>query len=299
MKAILIVPMFCLAMGLATGCTDNPDEEQQPKVEYIFAEGLLIRDFSNNSCHEGQMGKWLSSLSNKLDAKLTEEVLKIEAEQLHQVGQQQREDDQRSYDAVGGKPFRRVRRVFNQLKPHLQRRDLKYEVRLVQHRKLPSLVNAWVNADGLVLITKPMVDFVRSDDELAFILSHELSHLENWHPDKQLALDGVISGAIPDESIIKFLKKSADKILNSMNQRDEVIADRAALFLMNEAGYDPQAALDVFRRLELATNEGEQANVLFHNFFSSHPYNFTRFDCINRYIYESRIENDFEEISLR
>jgi hypothetical protein len=100
-------------------------------------------------------------------------------------------------------------------------------VRLARNPK----VNAFSNGHD-VIVTTAMLDFVRSDDELALIIGHELSHFILGHPpmrdgDKLLASIGVRSGV--------FWKR-------------EEAADRMAMRLMAAAGYDLDAVIPFWRR---------------------------------------------------
>jgi len=92
-------------------------------------------------------------------------------------------------------------------------------------------VNAFSNGHDVV-VTTAMLDFARSDDELALIIGHEMAHFILGHPpmhtsDKLLASIGIRSGI--------FWKR-------------EEAADRLALRLMAAAGYDLDAAIPFWRR---------------------------------------------------
>ena len=92
-------------------------------------------------------------------------------------------------------------------------------------------VNAFSNGEDVV-VTTAMLDFVRSDDELALIIGHEMAHFILRHPpmhssDKLLASIGIGSAV--------FWKR-------------EEAADRLALRLMAAAGYDLDAAIPFWRR---------------------------------------------------
>ncbi|MEA3002037.1 MAG: hypothetical protein QOH81_825 [Sphingomonadales bacterium] len=100
-------------------------------------------------------------------------------------------------------------------------------VRLARNPK----VNAFSNGHD-VIVTTAMLDYVRSDDELALVIGHELGHFILGHPpmhggDKLLASIGIGSGM--------FWKR-------------EEAADRMALRLMAAAGYDLDAAIPFWRR---------------------------------------------------
>ncbi len=78
-------------------------------------------------------------------------------------------------------------------------------------------------ADGdLVRVTSGMMNYVADDNELAAVVAHELSHNLLSHPASLAA--------------VKYRKTSAIKAT-------EDDADRLSIWLMHNAGYDPNAAL--------------------------------------------------------
>ena len=81
-------------------------------------------------------------------------------------------------------------------------------------------------ADGhQIRVTSGLIDFVASDDELAAVAAHELAHNLLDHPPGSAA---------------KRKNKSSDSI--------EFEADRLSVWLMVNAGYDPQAAVRFWQR---------------------------------------------------
>jgi predicted Zn-dependent protease len=84
-------------------------------------------------------------------------------------------------------------------------------------------------ADGdQVRVTSGLIDFLTEDDELAAVIAHELAHNQLGHPAQ---LDG--------------LKKGRAKLV----RETEIEADRLAVWLLANAGYDPQAAIRMWTRL--------------------------------------------------
>jgi Zn-dependent protease with chaperone function len=103
-------------------------------------------------------------------------------------------------------------------------------VLLPSHRR-----NAW--ADGTyVVVTTAMLDFVRNDDELAFVVAHELAHDILGHRDR-LDAAGVPRG------LLRSLGVGAKRV-----RETEIEADRFAVRLMAAAGYRPAAAVEFWSR---------------------------------------------------
>jgi beta-barrel assembly-enhancing protease len=93
------------------------------------------------------------------------------------------------------------------------------------------------SADGdIVGITVPMLAFMVDDDELAAILAHELSHNLLEHR-RRLNEAGVQRG------LMQQLGRNARLTLAT-----EIEADRLSIWLMANAGYDPQGAVRFWTR---------------------------------------------------
>jgi len=107
-------------------------------------------------------------------------------------------------------------------------------------------VNAF-DTGGHVVMTTAMLDFVTSDDELAVVLGHELSHGILGHPPMRTE-EGVLAG----------FGIGAATLWNR-----EADADRLGLRLMAAAGYDLKAAIPFWHRY-LTKYDGPQL-------FRSHP----------------------------
>jgi Zn-dependent protease with chaperone function len=92
-------------------------------------------------------------------------------------------------------------------------------------------VNAFATGRTVVM-TLAMLDFLRSDDELAVVLGHELAHNIFGHPATR-----------SEEGILRGLGIKA----SAMWRREEA-ADRFGLRLMAAAGYDLDAAIPFWQR---------------------------------------------------
>ncbi len=122
--------------------------------------------------------------------------------------------------------------------------------------KTPKIINAFSNQyNKKVFISKGMLPYIENDDELAYILSHELSH-------SQEAYDG-------------FIKLMA---MNANSKKYEYKADLNGIDYMVKAGYNPVAAIIMGNRIldEPLWDWG---------FLSSHPKGSKRLVEMYKYIY--------------
>ncbi|MGC9490283.1 MAG: M48 family metallopeptidase [Thermovirgaceae bacterium] len=133
-------------------------------------------------------------------------------------------------------------------------RNLTYSFRLVADDR----PNAFTIPGGVIYVTTGMLDFVRSDDELAAVLSHELVHADRDHVMKQVArnqklsvaslLVTVASGGAATVAILSNLLAVA--VQNDYGRDFESEADRGSVQILYAAGYSPSAAVTILERLK-------------------------------------------------
>ena len=119
------------------------------------------------------------------------------------------------------------------------------------------LVNAFAAPGGFIFISTGMLNFLESEDELAFVLAHEIGHIELDH-----GLNAVIQKTSGD-----LFKKGAggmgvsdsffggmiDFAENGYSKDLEMEADGRGAILAARAGYDVNAALNVIKKFEKKT----------------------------------------------
>jgi Zn-dependent protease with chaperone function len=121
---------------------------------------------------------------------------------------------------------------------------------------------------------------MRSDDEIAFVLSHEMSHHIAGHLPKQqqqqmlgaLILGGLVAaagnpmtgGPASDQAISQAMDVGAYLGARSYSQTYELEADTLGAFIAARAGYDPERGAQIFARPALADAGGPPI-------LSSHP----------------------------
>ncbi len=119
-------------------------------------------------------------------------------------------------------------------------------------------------AHGHIAVIYPaMVDFLKSDDQLAFILSHEMAHDVMHHSDKKRhnayfgaaigLLADIAAGAENVNSKGTFGNTGERAAVNAYSPQFEAEADYVGLYIMARAGYNIDKAPDVWRIMS-ATN---------------------------------------------
>jgi hypothetical protein len=94
------------------------------------------------------------------------------------------------------------------------------------------------SADGRVVsITQGVMDFTRNDDELAFVIGHELSHNILGHRD-------FLDSTHTSRGMLSGLGHNGSRIRDTERQ-----ADYFGVYLTAWAGYDPHAAASFWKRM--------------------------------------------------
>lgn len=94
-------------------------------------------------------------------------------------------------------------------------------------------------ADGRhIFISDRMAGLAETDDQLAFVLAHELAHAVLEHRTR------------PDVTGTRGASNAAITLRRGLSSRSEADADRMGLFLAARAGFDPRAALDFLDAFE-------------------------------------------------
>jgi len=134
--------------------------------------------------------------------------------------------------------------------------------------------NAVGSPGGIVVVTTGLLRSVRSEDELAAILAHEVAHVQRGHTMQPVEAarrqehlsEGLLKGT--DQIVHAFFGKAVqagtDFVLDKgFGKKNELAADAFAARILDQAGYDPSALGAYLGRLTGHSASG--------GFFSRHP----------------------------
>ena len=123
-------------------------------------------------------------------------------------------------------------------------------------------VNAFSLPGGYVYVNSGLLSFVRSDDELAAVLGHEITHSAHHHSvelaHKQSKLNSqtmiaMVAAALAHVDMAGVSTVASGLGMSVMNnhygENAERDADHGGIVLMQKAGYNPVAALTFMERL--------------------------------------------------
>lgn len=149
----------------------------------------------------------------------------------------------------------RLQRVGDAIARVVERQDLPYHFKIVA---VPG-INALSIPGGWVYVTEGMMRFVRSDDELAAVVSHEMTHVNHRHYYIQADRERHLTPALLVALALSILAHSPAPLLGAqvsltavMNnyQRDlEHEADLNGVTYLTKTGYSPVAMLTLMEHL--------------------------------------------------
>lgn len=137
-------------------------------------------------------------------------------------------------------------------------------------------VNAFALPGGQIFITSALLRRLKTEDQLAGVIGHEIGHVVGRHSNEQMAQQGLWTGLArgvgvllsdgESHSAVQVTDLLAQVRLKSYSREDELESDRLALRFMAEAGYEPSALIEVMEVLAAAS-----AGAGGPEFLSTHP----------------------------
>jgi predicted Zn-dependent protease len=159
-----------------------------------------------------------------------------------------------------------IKNIFNRLMPHISRKNINYGYRIVQTDE----VNAYAIAGGRMFINTGIIEFLESEDEMAFVLAHEIAHNELRHCIKRIQYAAIAESI--DPNIGEIVEVAYEIYQMPFTKYDEYEADELGLRLMKQAGYNKEGAISFFTKLEVLEKEyGIDDIDAVNDFISSHP----------------------------
>ena len=148
-------------------------------------------------------------------------------------------------------------------------------------------VNAFVLPGGKIGVFEGMFRAAATADQLAAVIGHEIGHHQAEHSKERLSAAAakhwglrLISAALQlgdveyANEIAALLGVGAEfGLLLPYSRRQELEADRLGLFTMARAGFDPRAAIELWRRMDRLGGQRGPA------FLSTHPAPEARFEA--------------------
>jgi predicted Zn-dependent protease len=190
----------------------------------------------------------------------------------------------------------RMREVGERLARAADRPDYHWEFVVLKDEKM---ANAFCLPGGKVGVYTGLFKYIKDDDDLAAVLSHEVAHALARHAGERLsqgrlaqagglalgiglAALGVGSGA-SQVAMQGYSLGTKVGVLLPYSRVQESEADKIGLILMAKAGYDPQSALKFWERFATAKKDKAQMP----QFLSTHPSDATRIENMRAFLPEA------------
>jgi predicted Zn-dependent protease len=162
------------------------------------------------------------------------------------------------------------------------------------------VMNAFSVPGGFVFVTRGILTQMRDEAELAVVLGHETTHIAGWHGIEMLqraglletlttigAIGGIAMGAGGAAIAIAQAAGVYENLyLLGYGRTREVEADHHGIIYAARAGYDPEAALTFFERLDKVEKE-EEAGQHISPYWQSHPPTQVRMQLAREWIAEA------------
>jgi predicted Zn-dependent protease len=105
-------------------------------------------------------------------------------------------------------------------------------------------INAFALPGGHVFIGQGLLDQMNSEDELAFVLGHEIEHIDHYHAAERVQIQAQLSNLNLD--IVAAVAQIPMSLWQAGYSKDqEFEADREGLRIAAAAGYSPQGAVNM------------------------------------------------------
>ncbi|MDD4953738.1 MAG: M48 family metalloprotease [Candidatus Omnitrophica bacterium] len=169
-----------------------------------------------------------------------------------------------------------------------ERKDIDYSFQVLADKEL----NALTLPGGYVFINRGLVDKL-NDDEIAYVLAHEVGHTAARHIAKKLQANmayqllAVVafssigrSNAGVAADVARGTNQVYELVSLSYSRQDEFEADRLGVKYSSLAGFSPYASLMALEKIK--NNEGPRWKLL--QYFRTHPYVQDRIIALEEYI---------------
>ncbi|MBP0905569.1 M48 family metallopeptidase [Mariniflexile gromovii] len=171
--------------------------------------------------------------------------------------------------------------------------DYKWEYKLVDDKT----INAWCMPGGKIVVYTGILPVTKNEAGLAAVMGHEVAHALANHGQQRMSAAYVQQGvaiagnvAIKDEASRNAFNQyygigSQVGVMLPFSRAHETEADKIGLYLMAIAGYNPEEAAELWKRMSAASNGQAPPELL-----STHPSNDSRISNLTALAPEARKE---------
>lgn len=233
-------------------------------LKKILVTPLLILLFSIPLKAQDEVLKDLLNTANLLNESLLE-ITALSDEDENLIGDELDKQISKDLQLTKERKFN-IKKIFNNMMKYVSRTNIDYGYKVVRTDE----VNAYAIAGGKMYINTGIIDFLDTEDEIAFVLAHEISHNELRHCIKRVQYAAIASSI--DPNLGEIVQVAYGIYSMPFTKYDEFDADELGVKLMRKAGYDKSGAVSFFEKLEELEKEyGMDQKDPVNDFISSHP----------------------------
>ena len=178
----------------------------------------------------------------------------------------------------------RINRIGSKIVKVCDRQEINYYFYVIDKK---NEYNAFSIPGGYVYVFKNLMDDL-NDDELAFVVAHEIGHIVARHAIKKLqaamGMNLLVLASTQAEAnpgFQKGLSFALAQIMVAYSREDEYTADELATKYIKMAGYNPKAGINVLNKLY---QQHKKEPLREYSYFRTHPYVAQRISHIKEYL---------------
>ncbi len=182
----------------------------------------------------------------------------------------------------------RLDRITDRIAQVCDRKELVYIAKVVEGKKDEEepVVNAVSLPGGYIYVFKGLMDYIKSDDQLAAVIAHEIAHVTARHSIKRLeasygSVVAIIAAMQAGGQAAGGLAATMETMFFKYSQDDEIEADSLGVKYMAAAGYDPKGMVGMLEKLKEYNNKQPIRPKMYGR---THPYVHQRIGSANRVI---------------
>lgn len=180
-----------------------------------------------------------------------------------------------------GPDYDMVKRVVDRIAAVSDDPGFQWEVHVIDD---PKTVNAWCMPGGKIAVYTGILPVTKDETGLAVVLGHEIGHAIARHGTERMSQQSILQAGLSAASLkYSSLAEYQELVGTAANlfvfmpfgRDQELEADHIGLIYMARAGYDPEQAVDFWKRMASQSKEAPP------EFLSTHPADQTRIDQLN------------------
>lgn len=195
----------------------------------------------------------------------------------------------------------RLQTIMNRLARVSDQPSLPYEIHVINK---DDIANAYCLPGGKMAVftglfnSKTGMVNINSNDEIAAVIGHEMAHATMRHTARKMGtMQGIGIASAVIGTVIGVKSRLASDIFSSVtylgvnlyipsySRKFETEADRVGLYYMAKAGYNPQAAVNVWKKASV--KRGQKADKT--AFFDSHPASGVRAKTLEKWLPDAEL----------